>query len=243
MDILIFSGQSNMQGQTESNPNDKIVNNAKEYKLLTDSLVDLKNPVGEDIGDLLLSSHLGNGSLIPYFVKSYVDKTNHEVIAVHASKGATIVEQFLKSSPIGVDRYNKLVEKVKGAFKKANSIEHIYFIWLQGESDAINKTTYDTYIKQMIELKNDLKEDLGIEKFAIIEVGYFGYIVHGNYDYDEIIMKAQEDLPNIDKDFVILTDICKKLSLDDEYINPDAAGHYNNKAMRIIGETAGKRLA
>ena len=55
-DILIFSGQSNMQGQTESDPMDKPVAGASEYRLLTDSFVPLKNPVGEDIGELLLAS-------------------------------------------------------------------------------------------------------------------------------------------------------------------------------------------
>ena len=54
-DILIFSGQSNMQGQTESDPMDKPVAGASEYRLLTDSFVPLKNPVGEDIGELLLA--------------------------------------------------------------------------------------------------------------------------------------------------------------------------------------------
>ena len=243
MDLLIFSGQSNMQGQTEADPKDKPINNALEYKLLSDSLVELKNPVGENIGDLLLGSHLSRGSLIPYFVDAYIKETNHKVIAVHVAKGATIVEQFLKSSEIGVDRYNKLVEKVNGAKRKAESIDKIYFIWLQGESDAISKTPYDKYVNQMIELKNSLKEDLNIDKFAIIEVGYFGYIQHGVYDYDEIIMKAQEDLPKIDKDFILLTDICKKLSLDNNSINPEAAGHYNNKTMKIIGEVAGSALA
>ena len=63
-DILIFSGQSNMQGQTESDPMDKPVAGASEYRLLTDSFVPLKNPVGEDIGELLLASHLGHGSFL-----------------------------------------------------------------------------------------------------------------------------------------------------------------------------------
>ena len=243
MDLLIFSGQSNMQGQTESKPYDEPIKNAYEYKLLTDSLVELKNPVGEDISDLLLMSHEGHGSLIPYFTDAYVNYTKNTTVAVHVAKGATIVEQFLKSSEIGRARYNKLVEKVNAAKKKIGKTDRIYFIWLQGESDAIAKTSYDKYINQMIELKNDLKKDLNIDKFCIIEVGYFGYIVHSNYLNDEIIMKAQEDLPKIDKDFVLLTDICKKLSLDNEYLNPFAAGHYNNKGVKLIGEVAGSSLA
>jgi hypothetical protein len=34
-----------------------------------------------------------------------------------------------------------------------------------------------------------------------------------------------------------------QLSMQKEYINPKASGHYNNAAMEIIGESAGKTLA
>ena len=37
-DIIIFGGQSNMQGQTESLSEDEIVGNAYEYKYLSNSL-------------------------------------------------------------------------------------------------------------------------------------------------------------------------------------------------------------
>ena len=49
MDIIIFGGQSNMQGQTEKLTSVSIIENAYEYKYLNDTIVPLKNPVGEDI--------------------------------------------------------------------------------------------------------------------------------------------------------------------------------------------------
>lgn len=49
MDIIIFGGQSNMQGQTECMSEDMIVSNAFEYLYLDDDMVPLKNPVGENI--------------------------------------------------------------------------------------------------------------------------------------------------------------------------------------------------
>ena len=48
-DVIIFCGQSNMQGQTEALSENERVTDAFEYKYLTDSLVELKNPVGENI--------------------------------------------------------------------------------------------------------------------------------------------------------------------------------------------------
>ena len=47
MDLLIFSGQSNMQDRQKLF---LVMKKAVEYRLLTDELVELKNPVGEDRG-------------------------------------------------------------------------------------------------------------------------------------------------------------------------------------------------
>ena len=57
MDMIIFSGQSNMQGQTESTAtvNSTPVDNALEYRFLTDELIPLACPVGENI------EHTGEG--------------------------------------------------------------------------------------------------------------------------------------------------------------------------------------
>lgn len=60
---------------------------------------------------------------------------------------------------------------------------------------------------------------------------------------DEEIMAAQESVTLTDDDFVLLTDICKTISMDEEYMNPNVGGHYNNKGMEKIGKTAGAKLA
>ena len=95
----------------------------------------------------------------------------------------------------------------------------------------------------IIQLKNDLKADVGIDKFLIISLGYFPHYTSATKEDDERIMKAQADVCIEDSDFVMLTDIAQKLSLDKEYINPDARGHYNNKAQEIIGKAAGEAAA
>ena len=75
MDVILFAGQSNMQGQTESCPDMSPVEHALEYRFLTNTLVPLRHPVGENIGDLLRAAAYGNGSLVPAFCKAYVQKT------------------------------------------------------------------------------------------------------------------------------------------------------------------------
>lgn len=238
MDILIFGGQSNMQGQTESLPPvETPLNGIWEYRHFTHSLKPIAHPVGEDIGNFLLAAHEGHGSLLPDFCKAYRKECSHDVVAIHVSKGATTIAEWLPDN----ERYNVALDKIKGGIKAAEEhgpIGHIFYIWLQGESDALTKTTGRQYLRQLTEYKNALKRDVPIELFGIIRVGYFTQ----NAEYDREIMHAQDVAASTDKDFCMLTRICERLSLDTDYINPYAAGHYNNAGMKLIGESAGEVL-
>lgn len=231
-----------MQGQTEAVVKERPVKKALEYKYLQDSLVPLNHPVGEDIANLLLGAHLRRGSLLPSFAKAYSKKVRQSVVVVHAAKGATSVDEWLKNSDEGRHRYDKAVDKINKAKAKLPALNKTYFIWLQGESDALKSTSRKDYKSRLTQLKNDLKADCNIDKFMIIKVGYFAYNF-GEADKDRVIMKAQEELCKEDSDFLMLTDITSKLSLNKKFINPEATGHYNNLAMRILGARAGKSAA
>ena len=253
MDVIIFGGQSNMQGQTGAMPEiNEPVERALEYKVLGNVLEPLKLPVGEDLGGnkyLLGASH-NCGSLIPAFCRAYISESGKDVVAISACRGDTTVEDWQK----GTYRYRTACDKIKKGIAKAKTlgeVDHIYFVWLQGESDAIIESTEDEYLERIVRLKNTLKNELGIEKFGIIKVGYF-YCTsqwHKGGDYetkkrcDETIMQAQERAVAEDSDFIMLTRVCTELSMKPEYINPEASGHYNNAAMDIIGTEAGKALA
>ena len=216
-----------------------------EYRYLTDELVVLKDPVGEEIGDSYLLPN-GSGTLVPAFCDAYAKK-RHQVIALHCARGSTNISEWA----VGTERYKALVEKSLKGIARAKAeftLNKIYFVWLQGESDAILKKTEEYYLSALIDLKNGLKRDLGIDKFGIIKVGYFAeyadWAPNANRYDDDVIMRAQEKAVMVDSDFVMLTDICVSLSEKSEYLNPNEFGpHYNNRAFNIIGEYAGKSLA
>lgn len=250
-DILIFAGQSNMQGQTGEKPEEnQVVAGAMEYRFLTDSLIPLCDPVGEDIENgLLLAAHNGCGTIVPDFCRTYINKTARNIVAVHTARGSTTISEWLK----GTARYECMIRKISAAIQKVerfSEVGKIYFVWLQGESDAIIGTSQAEYERMITNFKNQLKADLKINKFGIIQIGYFCRIVpwlefskNGEGIFrDEKIMTAQKHIPEVDKDFVMLTDICKKISMDSEYMNPNAGGHYNNKGMSVIGQKAGDTL-
>lgn len=237
MDVVIFSGQSNMQGQTESLPYTSYVRGAYEYKQLQNAAVPLRHPVGEDIGDdLLLAAHEGHGSLVPAFCRAYVRETGRKVLAVHAAKGATTVAEWLPEHPSG--RYNAFLRKVQGALRAAGKRDRVAVVWLQGESDALESVSQQVYEERMQALRARLAQDVGQDVFAFIRVGKFA--CDGR---DIPVIKAQERLCEAG-DFVMLTRVTGWCTEQPEkYINPFAAGHYNNRAMEKIGSAAGANLA
>ena len=251
IDVLIFGGQSNMEGQTEGvpSPNDTVAN-AWEYRLLSDELKPVRHPVGEDIGDLLGAACDGGGSLAPYCCHAYVEATGRSVVMIHAAQGATTLAQWGEDTA----RYEKAVEKIRGGLARAaerGTVRRVYYLWLQGESDAVARTDEDTYAARLTAYKNALKRDVGIHCFGILRVGYFCGTARwltdrtreeGKAD-DEMIMRAQERAVADDADFVMLTRKTAAMSLDPRFINSEADGHFNNRALRILGEAAGQALA
>ncbi len=255
MDIIIFGGQSNMQGQTECLPEPNgHVEGAFEYLYLKNCLIPLCHPVGENIeipdesdnylrdimAGMLGEASKSHGSLVPDFCRSYIEQTGRSVVAIHAAKGATKICEWLP----GTRRYDVAMKKILGGIKAAKqieSVEKIYYVWLQGESDAIDGdgTSEDNYRRMLTEYKNALVHDAGIDKFAIIRVGYFTV---DTPERDEAIMRAQDGVCESETDCVMLTTMLSELCKNPEYINPNARAHFNNKAMTLIGKAAGKRL-
>ncbi len=235
-DIIFFSGQSNMQGQTESPMPSEPVEQGLEYRYLTDSLVPLCHPVGEDVGELLLAAHQGNGSLIPDFCRAYIQETSRPVVAVSVAKGATTVSQWLAPG----ERFEMLIRKCRGAIRAVGreNVGKMWFVWLQGESDAIEQTPKETYEEQLRFFKKSLDEALGIDGFSLIRVGKFT-----DTPWDIEIIRGQESLGKT-QEFVLLTRVTGDCTKDpQQWMNPQAKGHYNNRAMTRIGSIAGKNLA
>ena len=262
VDVLWFMGQSNMQGQSGSLPTDNTpVQNAYEYRFFGDSLQPLQHPVGEfilkngnegwdvpidcvadQIREWQINHALGASctkgiNLVPKFCQSYIELTGKKVVAVHTAKGATGVNDWLPDNIVYLTAWKKMQKAVE-CIKKQFEIDKIYIAWLQGESDAIGGMSTSDYMEKLTQLKDNAKKDFGVEKFGIIKVGQFT-----TTNRDQAIFEAQETLPLVDKDFLMLTRITEDLIPDPTYINPYARGHYNGLGQEKIGVHAGVNLA
>ncbi len=260
-DIIIFGGQSNMMGQTECLLHDAPVTNAEEYHYLTDTLIPLKNPCGEDIRNdgtagfrfsdavggwheahILGSTCYGNTSLVPAFCEAYLAGAEKKscrvpVVAVHATKGATDISYWMP----GTIGFKMLVDKSRGAITKTCETRHRYFAWLQGESDAIISRSCEEYKAMLSELGHALREQLGIDAFGIIRVGRFTRDAR-----DDEIIRAQDEICKEDPFFVMLTDIAAEYCTNPAYsdmMNPYVGGHYSAAGLESLGTLAGSALA
>lgn len=257
-DILIFGGQSNMQGQSEALVPTENNGRMLEYKYLTDSFVPLQDPVGENVRydggcgnpvikgcDLRkwLEDHVagaacyGNTNLVPSFCHTYSEMTGNRAIAAHIAKGSTVIAQWLP----GTDGYAILKNKASAAITKARAdfgAGRIFFIWLQGESDAIAGNSKEYYKEKMTILSEALQADVGIEKFGIIRVGCFT-----NDQRDLEIIAAQDEICRENADFLMLTDIATQLNTQPQYMNPEVKGHYSAAGLKKLGAEAATALA
>ena len=257
MDVIIFAGQSNMQGETERLSENESVRDAYEYLWLSNKIVPLQNPVGENVrydgtagyalaaGEDIpnwLKDHVlgaacyGHTNLVPAFCRAYIDQCENSVLAVHAAKGSTVIAQWLPETA----GYRALVEKASAAIKKAkreHDVQKVYVVWLQGESDSISGNSKEYYKEKLLLLEQNLKNDLQIDKFAVIRVGCFT-----NDERDWQIIEAQDELCREHEDFLMLTTMAVELNKDPECMNSNVHGHYSAKGLEILGNAAGGAL-
>ncbi len=246
-----------MQGQSDCLSDSSYVTGAFEYKWLGDSIVPLKNPVGEDITydlkagypfmldtdqKLWLDTHVtgsacyGHTNLVPQFCRSYLKYSGNGVMAVHIAKGSTTIDEWIKDS----DGYGIILKKASAAIAKAKeeyTIGKIFFVWLQGESDAIAGNSKEYYKEKLTELCGALKKDLNIDKFGIIRVGIFT-----NDSRDDEIISAQSEICGENKDFLMLTEVARDFIQIPEYMHPGIWGHYSAKGLETLGRLAGEAL-
>ena len=246
-----------MQGQSECLSETQAVANAYEYKWLRDALQPLQNPVGEDVrydgGEgwrfdegssaedwlrehVLGSACYGNTNLVPAFCRAYLSVTGGKAVAVHAAKGSTEIKDWLPGTP----GYAAIVQKARGAIQKVKEqgeLGRIYFVWLQGESDAIYSCGKRAYMERLLLLQEGLVRDLNVHTFGIIRVGRFTGDAR-----DDAIIEAQRAACKHYRHFLMLSELADELEEEPACMNPNVGGHFGAKGLEMLGADAGRTL-
>lgn len=246
-DVILFTGQSNMQGQTGMLPRrNRPIPLAEEYRYLTDSLVPLRHPVGEnisengtegrgDLTDALLAAWQGCGSLIPYFCGAYSRKSRRKVVAVQAAKGSTTIGYWQK----GGKAYSVLADKFAAAVAAVGqkNLGKRYAVFLQGESDMFAGTGADEYARLLRTFGTDLRRDLGLDAFFVLRAARFA-----NDERDFPVLIAQEKVCKEDGYFQMLYRSAGNLLKEKRYLSYEP-GHFNNAAFAKMGAISGRNAA
>lgn len=240
VDLIMFAGQSNMSGCGGDASLAPFVSDeaGMEFRAVSDptKLYSIVEPFGvneNNINGLMEKPGGKKGSLVSAFVNEYYSDTQTQVIAISASRGEMAIGQFLDTG-VMEDVHSRLVVAKNYLADNDYEIAHIYMVWLQGESDALNKTSQETYIAQMNDFVEPLFEE-GLQKVFVITPGRMTQYK----DIYNSIIDAQIGMCRDDDRYALATSVLSAVPV--EYMSD--IYHYNQHVLNMVGIEAAKSAA
>lgn len=253
VDLVLFIGQSNMAGRGE--PGDKWSEKAPnptplaayEYKAIScpGELYVLKEPFGVDennpkgINDVFSDgTRAKTGSMVTAFCNSYYAKTKTAVVGVSASKGGSSIDEWQPEAESGylkdaIARFHAAKSYLE---KNDYSINHIFAIWCQGETDGDNGTSKQDYVMKFNIMWKKLHEV--IPDLFLIKIGQCN--IEGQYDRYDIIRSAQDIIAAEHNNVHLASDAF--YGMRQRGLMKDAF-HYYQQGYNICGAEAGRTVA
>lgn len=239
-----------------------------EYKYLTNSLEEINSntkTLGEGIlyntstgkfsveGDFGVAAQSYGINMIPEFCRTYYERTGHKVIAVMCAAGGQRIQTFLPVNDedhiVGGENnvsyiYEGIVEKYNAAISYCQNngytIGNKLWVSCQGESNVMDPAAgIENYKSLFLKVHNNLKNDLGITKGAIVQTSMtIGDEGNGYYQYTETIHQAQEALIAENDDIILGSAYSYERYIPDQttYENP---GYIN----KIFTDEQGNKLS
>lgn len=240
IDLIFFMGQSNMSGcGGDYTQAPSIIKGAGyEYRSVTDpyNLHEIKEPFGLNesvVGGIWDVPGAKRGSLVTSFVNKYHELTGHTVIGVSASAGGTSTEDWLTTGFV-----TDISVRLKNVQDYLNNndftVKNQYVVWLQGESDALDRTTVDEYKTNMDNIIRPLFIG-GCNKVFIITPGR---INSDSHFFDNIISCQIDMCKNSGYYALASTALCAV-----PVSNMVDPWHYNQRTLNLVGEDAAEAVA
>lgn len=240
VDLIFFMGQSNMSGcgGDASKAPAVIPGAGYEYRAVSDpfSIHEITEPFGFSefvIGGICDTFDGKKGSMVSAFVNEYYEQTGRTVVAVSASAGATTTEDWLSAGFV-----TDLSLRVKNAHDYLNNngyiIKNQYVIWLQGESDALERIHHDEYVTNM----DNIIRPLFIEGFTKVFVITPGRTKSNKNFFNEIIDSQIVMCKNSGYYALGSTMLC---GVSTDYMVDE--WHYNQDVLNMLGKEAADSVA
>ena len=240
VDLILFMGQSNMSG---AGGNAKYAPKVPyeegfEFRAISDPtrLYQITEPFGVNENNLNAIMDLPGakrGSLVSSFANTYFEKTGVPVVAVSASAGATDTA-FWMTPAVSADYTERLKRAIVWLENDKYEIRNKYVVWLQGESDAVDDLSAETYEENMNNIIRPLFIE-GIQKVFFITPGR----TITKKDYFSQIISAQIKMSKDSGYYVLGTTVLSGVST--EYMVDE--WHYNQTVLNLVGKECAQSVA
>lgn len=240
IDLVMFMGQYNMSGEGgDASLAPKVAQEAgMEFRAVSDPtrLYPIEEPFGvaeNNPSGLNEFPGVKKGSLVSAFVNEYYNLTGRKIIAVSASMSNADMDIWT-SDGVKSDVRQRLSSAMSYLESNGYKADHVYILWLHGESDAIKGSAANSYTESLENVMKPLFSD-GVEKVFIITPGR-------TIDYTDIyhtIIKAQTDLCRESSRYAAATTVLSRVSTEymvDQY-------HYNQHVLNYVGTVAAGAVA
>lgn len=253
VDLVLFSGQSNMAGRGDYA--DSIVcppGQGYEYHSVTEPklLSSVSEPFGKYENNSVMNDAGSNGidrrsgDMVAALMKSYYENGGVPIVGVQASRGGQETKYFKQSSIMTemTSRYNEAEEYLKSA---GYTVRRKFLVWCQGEADADNNRSDDTYKGNTLSIFNSIKAVTGITDSFIVQTGHYNI----NKDSSDAGFEKDNRYKRICKDQKALADenddiyTVASLYTDEALANMRDAYHYYQPTYNSIGTIAGQNIA
>lgn len=237
VDLVLFTGQSNMSGRGTA-ADAPIVPEGQGYWYKDPGLTNMSKdeagfyPITEPFG---LES-LCTGSLVSQFALSYYKQTRCPIVACAGAIGGTDLELFTKGG--GQIYGNYITKSVNGAKNYLESIgkyiRRAFVVFNQGENDAQHGRAKEVYVETFNRFWSDLKSDFGFEEMFIIGIGQY----NGTSDIDFTNVKAAHlELAANNNDITFVSD---KFTGATPYMRDE--WHYTQVVYNAVGKDAATNI-
>jgi hypothetical protein len=240
VDLIIFMGQSNMSGRGDVSQAPSLIPGAGyEFRAISDptKLYTLQEPFGGTESNPSGINDAGHGDLVMAFVNAYYTYTKTPIVGISAAKGGTTISQWQSGGTYLPDAINRLTTAKNWLNSNGYKINHIYMVWLQGESDADSGTLASDYTSNFNTMLASMK-GAGVEKCFLIRVGSASSTTMTNSPTNlNNIISAQTTIGQTNNDVVMIATITTSLTILDQY------GHFNQDEYNTLGNVAGTNAA
>ena len=225
VDLVLFSGQSNMSGRGDSSLA-TVCPEGEGYWFKDSGLTQIAGDFGNESNS--------TGSMVSSVAKAYFDACGVPIVAVSHSYGGAPISQFVP----GTGRYTQSTELYSAAATyletQGYTIRRKAMVWCQGETDAENGATQEDYEAAFRSLRDALKTDCGITEFFMVEIGQY----KTDLTMFDNIKAAQEHLTATEPDIIMAS----RKFIGATGLMKDV-WHYTQPAYNLVGLDTGINMA